>query len=263
MIAQLKYILILFIGLPVLALAQKSPGYLGKKFSLEYNAYLFPSFFNPNSPDAKPIGTNNLRQKGASLNYQHSILGQWSFSKKLSLIADIGYVNTNYIPSSYSDDRFIMSEYPSMSALSFEAGLRIYNQHFAPLGRFVEFKVGLARVSTDDFTYGFATEDFESNPRIEEHTIPGGSMAWPTVEIGFGTNRVINDILIVSYGLDFNFFPGGFGYYINAVADAPAEEFDFSIGSNSRNQEELVKMAGARYALHTAINLKIGIGILL
>ena len=132
MIAQLKYLVVLALAIPVFTSAQKAPGYLGKRFTVGYDAYLFPSFFNPNSPNAEPKSDGDLRQKGVSLNLQHNFTGQWSFSKRSSLVASVGYVSTNYVPARYDNSSyygFTFEEYPSMSATSFGAGIRIYTQH--------------------------------------------------------------------------------------------------------------------------------------
>ena len=268
MIAQLKYIVVLALAIPIFTSAQKAPGYLGKRFSVGYDAYLFPSFYNPNSANAEPIDIEgDLRQSGMSINSQHKLMGQWSFSKRASLIASTGFVFTNFLPqsyaySSYSGGDFLFTEYPSMTVNSFDAGIRLFTQHFAPLGKFVEFKLGFATVSTGDFNYSIDNSD--NNGSVVDYTVEGGSMTWPTIGMGFGTNRVIKDILILSYGIDFNFFPGGFGRHIGLVGDASISEFrDFEEGNTPVNQDELVKMAGARYGLHSMLNLKIGIGILL
>ncbi len=262
MTAQLKYLLVLTLTIPLLANAQKAPGYLGKRYSVGYDAYIFPSFFNPNSPDAEPKSSYALRPKGVSLNVQHNIGGQWSFSKKASLIGNIGYVSTNFVPGYNTIDNFHFEEYPSMSATSFNLGVRLFTQHYAPLGKYIEFRVGVAQVKADDFTYSI--EDLSGSGDTLQYTVDGGSMLRPNVALAFGTSRVIKDVIIISYGLDFNFYSGGFGHYSSLLGQAPRSDFrSFEEGNSSTNQESLVKMAGARYAIQCAINLRIGIGILL
>ncbi len=266
--APLNYILALLIALPFMALSQKAPGYLGKKFTIEYNGFLFPSFYNPNSPDAEPIDADeDLRQKGVSLNYQHKFMGQWSFSKRSSLVTSVGFVNTNFLPGKYpygnfSGNSIMFEKYPDMSATSFDAGIRIFTQHYSPLGKFIEFKLGFATVKTESFDYSvidaFGTGD------TFNYTVEGGSMTWPTIGMGFGTSRIIKDIIIISYGMDLSFYSGGLGNYIGLAGEALFSDFrDEGEGNTENNQEALLKMAGARYALHSMVNLRIGIGILL
>lgn len=268
MIAQLKYIVVLALAIPAFANAQKAPGYLGKRFTVGYDAFLFPSFFNPNSPDAESVDGSDLRQKGVSLNLQHNISGQWSFSKRSSLIASVGYVGTNYVPARYDNSSyygFAFEEYPSMSATSFAAGIRIFTQHYAPLGKFVEFRLGFANVKNDDFEYSVLTENALGVRTRKTYMVEGGSMTWPTIAMAFGSNRIIKDIILVSYGLDFNFFPGGLGHHVNIIGDGfTSSSFgESSEGNTAENQEALIRLAGARYGLQTAINLRVGIGILL
>lgn len=268
MITQLKYILVLVLAMPIFVNAQKAPGYLGKSFSVGYDAFVFPSFHNPNSPNAEPKGGDDLRQKGVSLNLQHNLSGQWSFSKRSSLIASVGYVRTNYVPDRYSDDntydQFTFEEYPSMSATSFAAGIRIFTQHYAPLGKFVEFRLGFAQVKTDDFEYTVLAEDGLGVRTKQLYVVDGGSTTMPTIAIAFGSNRVINDLILVSYGLDFNFFPGGFGYHVNAASVAPGNHFaEGKEGNTADNQYSLLRLGSARYGMQAAVNLRVGIGILL
>lgn len=266
--APLKHILALAILLPSFMYAQRAPGYLGKTFSIQYDALMFPSFFNPNSADAQTISEDDFRQKGVSLNYKHSFVGQWSFSKRSSLIASVGFVNTNYIPQAYSYSGFsgneiLFNQYPGMSATSFDAGLRIFTQHYAPLGKFIEFRLGMATVKTDDFTY-YALNNFTTPSTVSIHTVEGRSMTRPTISVAFGTNRVIKNVILLSYGVDVSLFTGGIGRHIGLRSDDTNSEFrDFEEGNSDRNQEELLKMAAARYGIQTAINLKIGVGLLL
>lgn len=260
--APLKHLIIALILCPVFGLAQRAPGYLGKRFSVEYNAFVFPSFANPNS--GKISDTESaLTDVKPSINLQNYLVGQYSFSKRASLIGSFGFTKTSYIPVGYSSyDDPVYDQYPSMIAMSYNAGLRLFTQHYAPLGRYIEFRVGMAQVKNKDFTYS-VFQSVGGTVNKSTHTIEGSSMWRPTIAIAWGTNRIIRDMVIVSYGLDINMFSGGIGYNKSLLTDAGRSEFDFDQGNTRNNQEELLNLAAGRYAMQCFINLRLGIGILL
>lgn len=259
----LKYFLVLAIVIPSLAFSQKAPGYLGKRFSLEYNAFLFPSFRNPNSDEFNVPDDSDIGQKGVSMNFQHNLVGQWSFSKRSSLVGNIGFVSTNYLPLTSLNSNVIVDAYPSMNAINFDAGMRIFFQHYAPLGKYFEFRIGVASVSTADYDYGLVFRNTLGNIDTATVTIGGGTKTLPTIAIAWGVNRIINDKFIISYGFDVKMFPGGLGYNMTLLTDAPRNDFIPDEGNSADNQKELLNMAAGRYAMHCALNLRVGIGILL
>lgn len=260
---RLRYILILLVGLPLIGLAQKNvPGYMGKKWSLEYQLYLWPSFNNPNGADLE-VTSSDYTDVKTSLNLQSHIVGGYSISKQVDLIVDLNFAKTNFDPYNnlYDLDPSSLS-FPEMKATGGAAGIRIYTKHFAPLGSFVDFKVGYTSLKIEDLVY--TTNDYAYDNPSEDLMIAGGSKGAPTVTMGFGTNRVFADRFILNYGLDFTFFAGGFGNWKPMVVkESNGDYIYFEEGNSTSNQEVYLKKAAARYAMMCMVNLKIGIGVLL
>ncbi len=241
------------------SVAQKVPGYLGKRFSIEYNAFVFPSLVNPNSSELDPKGEFKLKTKGMSINLQHNLIAQWCVSKKASVVGSINFVNTNYLPSLSPEFNSILTEYPSMQAYGFEVGLRLFNQHFAPLDQFMEFHFGLTKVSNNDYSYSYKDGSYP----VEHFTVSGGSMIRPSFGVAIGSNRIIKDKVIISYGLNSNFYTGGFRNQVVLLTHNTDEDFFYATGNQDYNQEALTKMAAGRYAVQSVINIRLGIGIIL
>lgn len=249
----------LFVLASPLLHAQKVPGYLGKRFSIEYNAFVFPSLVNPNSSELDPKAEFKLKTKGMSINLQHNLIAQWCISKRASLVGSFSFVNTNYLPSLSPDFHTILTEYPSMQAYGVEVGLRLFNQHFAPLDHFLEFHMGVTKVSNSDYSYSFKEPSYP----IEHFTISGGSMIRPSFGVAVGSNRIIKDKIIISYGLNSNFYTGGFRNQVVLLTSDTEEDFFYATGNQDYNQETLTKMAAARYAVQAAFNIRVGFGLIL
>lgn len=257
--APLRILTLAIALLPILANAQKAPGYLGKRFSIEYTGYLFPSFANPNSPEVT-YDIYDDPDVSFSMNWQHHLTGQWSFSKRASLIADFSYTNTNFIPYGYGFRGITYEGYPQVTATTYNAGMRIYFQHYAPLGRYFEFRVGAANVVADDFRY---RQINSSAPLDTMQTIVGGSTVRPNIAIAWGTSRVIKDILIISYGFDINFVVSRPGYLNTLLSQPENSDLDYDFLDSPNNEKAYMNLAAGRYTMHSLLNLRLGIGILL
>lgn len=255
-------IVLFFTGTQTL-FGQQVPGYLGMRFSVGYDAYVFPSFVNPNNPKAEKKNVANFSQKGMSLNSEHHLTGQWSFSKKASLTGGIAIANTNYIPVEHSDNEFSFDEYPDMRALSYEIGLRVFSQHYSPLGKFAEFRIGFTQVKTEDFNYSVQKNSGSIIRPPVNYTVSGTSTVWPTIALCLGTTRIQDDLFVFTYGVDFKLYPGGAGHYSTWAGQTDSNFRNSGEGDTFANQYDLIRTASARYAMQCAVNLRFGVGILL
>lgn len=270
--APLKRLLFLLLALPVASIAQHAPGYLGKRFTVEYNAFLFPSFFNPNSPEIKEQHSF-ISDVKPSINLQNYLVGQYCASKKISLIASFGFNTTNFLaPSGYGEiaypyeadkgySDFLINEYPTMKVRSYSAGIRIYTQHFAPLGQYVEFRLGLAQIKTEDFSYlNIKSGSLDSG---NTYTI-GGSSSWgPSTALAWGTSRVIKDVVMISYGFDVSLYPFGIRNNRSLLTQDTKASIYYDQGNTADNRKNLNDLAAGRYTMQCFLNLRLGIGFVL
>lgn len=256
--------LFLIFTLPFLALSQGKnvPGYMGKKFSLQYQMFLWPSFNNPNSSEVV-VGSDDYTDVSTSINMQHHVIGGYSLTKQIDFIADVNFAKTNFDPYNmiYQLDQSSLV-YPELKATGGAVGIRVYTNHFAPLGSHLTFKLGYTKLKIDDLYYTLPGNDF--TPTDTDLMISGGTKGAPTITMGFGNNRIIGNRFMINYGLDFTLFAGGIGHWKPLFAnESQGEYIYFESGNTVENQEIYLKKAAARYAFNCAINLKIGIGFIL
>lgn len=261
---RLRHILILLVSLPLIGLAQKNiPGYMGKKWSIQYQLFLWPSFNNPNSEEVtvKPDAYDEYTDVKTSINLQNHIVASYTVSKRIDVIFDFNFSKTNF--DLYSDvytlDQSTLT-YPEIKAKGGAAGIRIYTKHFAPLGSFLSFKLGYTKLEIEGLSY--STNEYSYVPNTD-FTIEGGTKHAPTATMGFGTNRIISNRFIINYGVDFTFFAGGLFNWKTIRNEFSGDYLDLESGNTSYNQEIYLKKAAARYAMMCMVNLKIGVGILL
>ncbi|AEV32078.1 hypothetical protein [Owenweeksia hongkongensis] len=260
------YILTLSICIPAALLAQKNvPGYMGKKWNFQYQAYLYPSFNNPNGEEPNIVSADEI-DVPTSLNFQNHFSIAYTISKRMEVLAEFSAAKTNFDP--YHSFIYEMDVakvyYPEMKARGGAVGIRLYTKHFAPLGSYFAFKIGYTKVTADDLNYSIV--DFYTGGPDEDYTIEGGSKGAPTLTASFGNNRIIADRFIFSYGIDFTFFAGGIFNWKPLLADESRGdyiEFGYPETYNDENQEAYLKKAAARYAMMSMINVKIGVGFLL
>ena len=257
------YIISLTLIVSTTLLAQKNvPGYMGKRWNIQYQLFTSPSFNNPNTSEVEVQDDANYVDVNTSLNFQSHIVAAYTFSKKMDLIGDFNFTKTYFDPFSdvYELNTSTLS-FPGMTATGAALGIRIYRRHFAPLGAYLDFKLGYTRLNIEGMTYSSNDYSYEPN---EDYSIDGGTKSGATITMGLGTNRVLKDRFIFSYGVDFTFFSGGmFNWKPIVASESGGESIFFPYGNTPENQEAYLKKAAARYAMHSMINLRVGIGILL
>lgn len=242
-------------------LAQKNvPGYMGKRWNLQYHAYLSPAL-NPNSSDVKFDG--GYIDNTLSVNLQHHITAAFTYSKRIEFLVEYNMANTNFDPYPENTDNLDLSTlyYPGMKARGGAVGIRLYSKHFAPLGSHVGFKVGYTRLSIEDLSYTYTDYDGLKQPT----TVNGGTKGAPTLTASFGNNRVIKDRLVLSYGLDLTLYTGVLFNELGlfGVFESLDNTFYPEYGNQDSNQEAYMNTAVVRYTLMSMVNFKLGIGILL
>lgn len=258
------YIIAFIIGLSGALLAQNKnvPGYMGKRWNLQYNAFLFPAFINPNSSEVKVEGGD---LKGSfSVNFQNHITAGFSYSKKMEFVAEFNMARTNFNPYPSYLDAFAQSSlyYPELKARGGAIGVRLYSKHFAPLGSHISFKLGFTKLNIEDLYYTY--QDY--NGLQTEAFISGGTKMAPTLSVGFGTNRIIKDFLIISYGLDLTLYTGLIGSanpfdWLDNIDGGPSI-YPYN-GNSSDNRDAYLGKAAQRYGLMSLVNFKLGVGIVL
>ncbi len=248
-----------------LLVAQSVPGYVGKRFSLDYNLFTFLSLANPSSAEIKDkeqLDQYDVTSGSLGINIQSHIYGQWVWTKRRSMIASVAFTKSYFSPSGASYE-ITATTFPTMNAVAFDIGIRNYRQHFSPLGGYFEMRVGFAKVTAGDFSYHYVLDGQPDTLGV----ISGSSGITPQASVGWGVNRVLKDRFIISYGIDFTLPLIGIAHLplFGGVLDNDYNNqyIDYYFGNTSDNQKALRRQAMGRYAAQSMINFKVGIGILL
>ncbi len=186
-----KRILLSFFVFSTLFVSAQPPGYMGKRVSLVYQNFIFPSL-TPNSSRSSVNISHN-----AELN---CVTGKRSALCFTFLYAPIKVKNSTY---SYNVQTTLLSdnEFLKFNSFSYALGLKLFfsRNKFAPLGGYVKWELEYSRGILQVGEYS-SQNSGSSAPKItysaNKMVIAGGGPA-----ISFGKQRIFFDKLIVDYGV--------------------------------------------------------------
>jgi hypothetical protein len=229
------------------ASAQNVPGYMGKRFSIGYSTHLALNLFEDNYNTSTP----NDRELFFGFSNQHYLLGEYVLTKKISLTGSIGYSRAYFTPeailfnSSYEWDKRA-----GTSMLAFVGGVRMYTQHLAPVGRFVELYVGYQSISPDDFDYTYNA----FNGPSQEYTITPEATGCFLGGMKFGHSMIIGDQFKFEYFGYFGFQSKGLtssSIVLSGLGEGASFDSDFTLGNTPENQITMQEEAlGRMWASH-------------
>jgi hypothetical protein len=237
-----KRILLSFFVFSTLFVSAQTPGYMGKRVSLVYQNFIFPSL-TPNSSRSSVNISHN-----AELN---CVTGKRSSLCFTFLYAPIKVKNSinSHNPSSGT---FSESDYLKFNSFAYALGLKLFfsRNKFAPLGGYVKWELEYSRgtLNVDDYSTqnpnysGYFVPASRTTYSAHKMIIQGGGPA-----ISFGKQRIFFDKLIVDYGV--------------RAAIIVAWNTDGNI-NNSGYENSLETTASNVVLAQQFLNLRIGIGFL-
>lgn len=267
-----------FFMIGYLAKSQSVPGYLGKRWAVSYSSIFSPSLSNPHQQDVEfdMASSSPDFQYKVGLNLQHRIQGEWVFSKRSSLIAQVNYSQNYFNPAIVS--RYpqvtdtatairyeVQYDFPQMQTLGFRVGIQFYGKQYAPLGSYFEIHVGYAHSSFDEAELRYVPSSQDQSNLILTETVEGAGRGTFTAGLAFGSKRVVYDDFFISYGLEFNYALSGFTNTEIFFAEGTDNDqaITFPNDDSEQNQEALAKSASGRYAAQILYNFKFGVGVFL
>jgi len=249
--------------------AQEVPGYLGKRWAFTYDMALMPTFFNPNSSGYVNEGESYaFADVPFSVSFKHYLNAEYAFSKKSSVKAGIGFFNSVYGNNLNFRDFFFgggqppyLTDLGSLNNLNLHVSIKSYREHYAPLGAYFEFKLGLEMVN-----YGDLEINLPATPGAEAtRQIAGGSATGLAAYLGWGNTRVINDQWFLLYGIEFGYmYPSGTSnnLFTSAFDGGETIFLDASEASEASIQASMEESALGRVFSQALVNFRIGVGIL-
>lgn len=249
---------------------QTIPGYMGKRITISYNPFTTLSLGNPTNSTYPDID--------GGWAFQHYFTVDYVLTKKISLIANVHTAKSFFVPqelrglyNSQSDlyIDYLLEEYPEMNSTGVDVGVRFYRKHLAPLGAYFELRAGLTRIKIPDVEYQRTSYVFVGSNQIvtanEPYIVEGSGSLNPMLGMAFGTNRVIADKFVLSYGLDFAFYANGNGFKFTRGLWEGSEYISFSYYDEQQllTSERILEFAEGRYTIQAIYNFRLGIGYLL
>jgi hypothetical protein len=251
--------------------AQKVPGYLGKRLVVNYELSAIPSFYNPNSggyvsnPGRVSYSATSVP---FSITLKHFLNAEYVVSKKTSVKTSLGYFNSVYgnrfDNSNFNLSDLYLEDLGTLNNFGFQAGIKRYRNHFAPLGKYFELRVGLELINYGELNFLVPENSFNEQPAFER-AVPGGTAVVGGAYIGWGTSRIINDSFILNYGIELGFvYPSGqnANNITNIFFDDQVIFLDPSTQSDAAINEAMREASIARVFSQSLLNFKIGVGIL-
>lgn len=253
--------------------AQVTPGYLGKKLAVSYRGTFFPAILHPTNSSIDGfsgsdfISDGKLQNDGIGLSFLHHLDLETVISPRSSLVIGLdfyrtfygGNINFSFDPTLHytsHPDFEPMGDFPSMLSTGASFGLRRYSDHFAPLGSYFQLSAGFDNINYSGFEY----------PVNNGQTIvvEGGRISALRINASWGTQRIINDYIVIGYGLDisYGFFSGGENQSFSRASlwdDYHVAE----VPENADRGQRAVEEAVAQRALSKGLmNLSFTIGLL-
>ncbi|NCQ11847.1 MAG: hypothetical protein GW809_06825 [Bacteroidetes bacterium] len=259
----MKKILLLIITLFTynFCFSQKTPGYLGKKLVPTYSLGFAPSFFNPNKNGAKGFFTFNLFHQ-LRLDYvtsRKSAVGIGFETYSTGIDYDYGYRNDA------QDINIRFARHGILNVKGFQLYRSFYSNGIAPMGKRHSLGLKVLFSSTDFEDVGATkTKPDNSNPYSNQITSPyeikkGGTSKDFGFMYSYSSSRIISDIIVLSFGIDFNvIFSAHFKYFGSIIS----QDLDDSSPSNQTEEYFLNDKAKQRVFSSQFLMLKIGIGFL-
>lgn len=240
--------------------SQKTPGYLGKKLVPSYSLGFAPSIFNPNKNGAKGVFTFNLFHQ-LRLDYvtsRKSAVGIGFETYSTGIDYDYGYRNDNQ----NIDIRF--ARHGILNVKGFQLYRSFYSNGIAPMGKRHSLGLKVLFSSTDFEDVGAIKTKPDNSGYSNRITSPyeikkGGTSKDFGFMYSYSSSRIIADLVVLSFGIDFNVIFSAHFKYPGSIIN---EELGDSVPSNHTEEAFLNDKAKQRVFSSQFLMLKIGIGFL-
>jgi len=243
--------------------SQKTPGYLGKKLVPSYSLGFAPSFFNPNKNGAKGFFTFNLF---------HQLRLDYVTSRKSAVGIGFETYSTGIDYDSYNNNNQDVSisfaRHGILNVKGFQLYRSFYSNGIAPMGKRHSLGLKVLFSSTNFEDVGATkTKPDNSNPYSNHITSPyeikkGGTSKDFGFMYSYSSSRIIADIVVLSFGIDFNVIFSAHYKYLDALI-INSNNYNGDVTPKNQTEEAFLNdKAKQRVFSSQFLMLKIGIGFL-
>jgi|GEM_PF-6341429 len=252
-----KILFIICLLIPAALLCQNSskiiPGYLGKRWVIDYTLNFLPSItlINPGANSEY----NSFRSGSTEfhVNTQHKFSVERVVGRKFSVVGTVLFSRSqaDIDVSSSSVQDFIQ-----VKSRGYIFTLRQYRKHLAPISKYFDYKIGYYSITPEDFDY--SVDDFENG--TTSGTISAGSTGDFYMGFGFGNSRVIADRVIFSLGFEVGLLLGGmFDTFDNSTQ---FRGIDTDSPNSLQNRDALHSSARERVFFESLANFTVRLGFM-
>jgi len=252
-----KLLFIICLLIPCVLLCQNNttviPGYLGKKWVIDYTLNIMPSFIIDNP--GKNTDYVDYEEEGRKFyfNTQHKFSIERVVGRKLSVVGTMLFSKNQ---ANFDLFRATEKDFIQIDTRGYIFTLRHYRKHLAPISTYFDYKIGYYNIRPGDFSY----ELIDDNDSTLSPTISAGSTGDLYLGFGLGNSRVIKDRVIISFGLEVGLLLGG-------MLDAFDGSSQFATAGlenpNSRqNREAVHALAKRRMFFESLMNFTVRLGFM-
>lgn len=261
----------------------QSPGYLGKKISIESDINLLPRFtelmmfsgqerevisyrkssYEPDVYYYQLERVDNKSYKPIKFNLKSSLSINYTLSKKVELSIRANYIKARFIFRNHDGnskyDITSISETVSYKAYEIDLNIKIYRKNFiAPVGKYIMLGIGRSRASTinNNFNVEYLYYSSQISSSIFGKQTIDDKATFIKFNIGIGEKKVFKNNLYFKYELESNFY--SLGKYNASILGA---------NSGNKNIEQALGNifaynVGRNLAFDNLLSLKLGFGII-
>ena len=258
------FLVVLIFTMTILSADAQAPGYLGKRFIVNYDIYTMPALSNPNANGNKGITSFNFRQ-AFSVDYVtslsqsvgmsfHLTKSQFEFDRGFEYSYDnsSGYQQTEYL--NYGDTKGELSAY----AIGLHTNL-YFKQFIAPLGTYFKPEILLFNIKTTfDQTSANKNMDKSLGHTLESYPLLANKESYTTVALGatIGTHYIFFNRLVFNVGFQL-------GYVFGGKVMSKLMENDGSTINNLNEENYISVSAKSRLMSQYFFNVNAGLGLLI
>ncbi len=248
-----QFILIsFFFVIPISIFSQQPPGYLGKRFEINYDLSFFLAAFNPNAKGYQALASYDndaITQTSWPLNKRHSFNIFYTISRRTSIGLDAVFYKTgvdlseSYLYYKVDDygESFNPSYYFPVSAFEIGPSIKIFDKYLSPMGTYFKLGASLLTYMPIIDNVNDIYEDVEDEATSINKIRYEDSYSDFVFTLEYGNQRIIKDAVFFRYSI---------GSHL-------------PIGSFKSYEDDKIRHASAKRLLYMNwLMLKIGVGVL-
>ncbi len=248
-----------FFVIPIYIFSQQPPGYLGKRFEINYDLSFFLAAFNPNAKGYQataPYENDAITTTSWPLNKRHTFNTYYTISRRTSIGLDITFyktgvdlsdINLTYMEDNNYEKSFDPSYYFPVSAFEIGPSIKIFDKYLSPLGTYLKLGTSILVYKPIIDNVNDIYKDIEDEATSINKVRFEDSYSDFVFTLGYGNQRIIKNAVFFRYSISSHLPIGSM----------------FKSFKSDYEVEDKIQYASAKRLFHMNwLMLKIGVGVL-